>query len=41
MCFPTIQQSPYFKLIQQHSEGKTEDCQALTAGFNTDVLEQK
>lgn len=41
MCFPTIQQSLYLKLIQQHSEGKTEDCQALTAGFNTDILEQK
>lgn len=41
MCFPTIQQWLYLKLIQQHSEGKTEDCQALTAGFNTDVLEQK
>lgn len=41
MCFPTIQQSLYLKLIQQQSEGKTENCQALTAGFNTDVLEQK
>jgi len=41
MCFPTIQQRLYLKLIQQHSKGKTEGCQTLTAGFNTDVLEQK